>query len=198
MNKEELLKQIEEAKNQIAKLQSDIDKMKNAVDTINDKDTNSLPEFWFPERNELYFFIDVNYLGDFCDSASIISEGSTIDFINVMLNNAFRTKEECEIEIELLRLFAEIKEKALQEDELVPKDKMFDVSTNKYFINYAHSGCKLCYSSFSVVYQQGIIPNCFFKTSEFTRKIIEEYGGRIKTLLNKKYGGNNDEILRSV
>ena len=189
MNKEELLKQLEEAKIQLAKLQSDVDKMQNAVDTIKDKDNNSLPEFWFPKRNEQYFFIDANYLGEFCDSVPIISKGSTIDFINVMLNNSFRTKEECEIEIDLLGLFVEIKEKALHEDELVPKDKMFDVRTNKYFINYAHSDCKLGYSSFAVVYQQGIIPNCFFKTSEFTKKIIEEYGERIKALLNKKYGG---------
>ena len=34
MNKTELLKQIEEAKNQIARLQSDIDNMQNAVDTV--------------------------------------------------------------------------------------------------------------------------------------------------------------------
>ena len=189
LNKEELLKQLEEAKNQIARLQSDIEKMQNAVVAIKDKDNNSLPEFWFPKRNEQYFFIDVNYLGEFCDSPSIISEGSTIDFINVMLNNAFRTREECEIEIDLLGLFVEIKEKALQEDELIPKNKMFNTRTNKYFINYDYSDCKLRYSSFSVIYQQGIIPNCFFKTSEFTRKIIEEYGERIKTLLNKKYGG---------
>ena len=34
MNKEELLKQIEEAKNKIVELQNDIDKMQNAVDTV--------------------------------------------------------------------------------------------------------------------------------------------------------------------
>ena len=189
MNKEELLKQIEEARTQITKLQSDIEKMQNAVDTIKDKDNNSLPEFWFPKRYEQYFFIDVNYLGEFCDSPSIISEGSTIDFINVMLNNAFRTREECEIEIDLLGLFTEIKEKAVQEDELIPKNKMFNTRTNKYFLNYDYSDCKLRYSSFSVIYQQGIIPNCFFKTPEFAKKIIKEYGECIKMLLNKKYGG---------
>ena len=187
MNKKELLKQLEEAKNQIAKLQSDIDKMQNAVDTINDKDTNSLPEFWLPESYEQYFFIDASDFGGSCEPLATEWWDEPVDFINVMLNNVFRTKEECEIELELLRLFAEIKEKALQEDELVPKDKMFDVSTNKYFINYAYSGCKLGYSSFALVYQQGIIPNCFFKTSEFTEKIIEEYGERIKAVLNKKY-----------
>ena len=42
---------------------------------------------------------------------------------------------------------------------------------------------------FSVVYHQGIIPNCFFKTEEFAEEIINEYGERIETLLNKKYGG---------
>ena len=187
MNKKELLKQLEEAKIQLAKLQSDIDKMQNAVDTIKDKDTNSLPEFWLPESYEQYFFIDASDFGGSCEPLATEWWDEPVDFLNGMLNNVFRTEEECEIELELLRLFAEIKEKALQEDELVPKDKMFDVSTNKYFINYAYSGCKLGYSSFALVYQQGIIPNCFFKTSEFTEKIIEEYGERIKAVLNKKY-----------
>ena len=189
MNKEELLKQLEEAKNQIARLQSDVDNMQNIIDTIDDKDTNKT-EFWFPSRNEEYFFIDISELGYFCEPSATVCEDNTIDFLNVMLSNAFRTEEECEIEMELLNLFAQIKEKALNEDELVSKDKMFDVSINKYFINYAHSDCKLGYSSFSVVYQQGIIPNCFFKTSDFTEKIIEEYGERIKAVLNKKYGGS--------
>lgn len=189
MNKEELLKQIEETKNQIAKLQSTIEKMQNAVNTIKDKDNNSLPEFYIPESYEQYFFIGTSDFGGSCEPRATEWWDEPVDFIKVMLNNVFRTKEECEIEIELLRLFAEIKEKALQEDELVPKDKMFDVSTNKYFINYAPSDCKLGYSSFAVVYQQGIIPNCFFKTSAFTKKIIEEYGERIKAVLNKKYGG---------
>ena len=189
MNKEELLKQIEEARTQITKLQSDIEKMQNAVDTIKDKDNNSLPEFWFPKRYEQYFFIDVNYLGEFCDSPSIISEGSTIDFINVMLNNAFRTREECEIEIDLLGLFTEIKEKAVQEDELVSKNKVFDTHTNKYFISYDCSNNKLSDSVFTALYRQGIIPNCYFKTPEFAKKIIKEYGECIKMLLNKKYGG---------
>ena len=48
MNKEELLKQLEEARTQIIKIQSDVEKMQNAVDAIKDKDNNSLPEFWFP------------------------------------------------------------------------------------------------------------------------------------------------------
>ena len=195
MNKEELLKQIEEAKKQIAKLQSDMDKMQNAVDTIKNKDNNSLPEFWLPKRDERYYFIDT---GDFdypCGPWATEWDADPIDFINVMLNNAFRTEEECEIEIKLLRLFAEIKEKALQEDELIPKNKMFNTSTNKYFINYDYSDCKLRYSSFSVVYQQGIIPNCYFKTPEFAKKIIKEYGERIEALLNKKYGRViNDEV----
>ena len=189
MNKEELLKQLEEAKIQLARLQSDVDNMQNIIDTIDDKDTNKT-EFWFPSRNEEYFFIDISELGYFCEPSATVCEDNTIDFLNVMLSNAFRTEEECEIEMELLNLFAQIKEKALNEDELVSKDKMFDVSINKYFINYAHSDCKLGYSSFSVVYQQGIIPNCFFKTSDFTEKIIEEYGERIKAVLNKKYGGS--------
>ena len=187
MNKKELLKQIEEAKNQIAKLQGDMEKMQNVVDTINDKDTNSLTEFWFPENGEQYFFIDISDLGYFCEPVATECEENTVDFLNVMLNNAFRTEEECEIEIELLSLFAEIKEKALQEDELVPKDKMFDENTDKYFINYKCSDNKLSYSVFSKIYRQGIIPNCFFKTEEFTRKVIEEYGERIITLLNRKY-----------
>ena len=187
MNKKELLKQLEEAKNQIAKLQGDVDNMQNIIDTIDDKDNNSLPEFWFPKNGEQYFFIDISDLGYFCEPVATECEENNVDFLNVMLNNAFRTEEECEIEIELLSLFAEIKEKALQEDELVPKNKIFNTRTNKYFINYDYSDCKLRYSSFSVIYQQGIIPNCFFKTSEFTRKILEEYGERIKTLLNKKY-----------
>ena len=189
MNKEELLKQLEEAKNQIIKIQSDLDKMQNAVNTIKDKDNNSLPEFWFPENGEQYFFIDISDLGYFCEPVDTECEENTVDFLNVMLNNAFRTEEECEIEIELLSLFAEIKEKALQEDELVPKNKMFDENTDKYFINYKCSDNKLSYSVFSKIYRQGIIPNCFFKTEEFTRKVIEEYGERIKTLLNKKYRG---------
>ena len=189
MNKEELLKQLEEAKNQITKLQSDIEKMQNAVDTIKNKDNNSLPEFWLPKRDERYYFIGISDFGGSCEPSAAKWYNDAIDFIKVILNNTFRTEEECEIELELLRLFAEIKEKALQEDELIPKDKMFDTRTNKYFLNYDYSDCKLRYSSFSVIYQQGIIPNCFFKTSEFTRKILEEYGERIKTLLNKKYGG---------
>ena len=189
MNKEELLKQLEEAKIQLAKLQSDVAKMQNAVDTIKDKDANSLPEFWLPESYEQYFFIGTSDFGGSCEPRATEWWDEPVDFIKVMLNNAFRTKEECEIELELLKLFAEIKEKALEEDELVPKDKMFDESTNKFFINYAHSDCKLGYSSFAVVYQQGIIPNCFFKTSEFAEEIIEEYGERIEALLNKKYGG---------
>ena len=188
MNKKELLKQIEETKNQIARLQSDVDKMQNAVDTINDKDTNSLPEFWFPNRNEPYFFIDISDLGYFCEPVATECEENTVDFLNVMLNNAFRTEEECEIEIELLSLFAEIKEKALQEDELVSKNKIFDENTDKYFIYYDCSDNKLSDSVFSKIYRQGIIPNCFFKTEEFTRKIIVEYGERIKAVLNKKYG----------
>ena len=151
MNKEELLKQLEEAKIQLAKLQSDVAKMQNAVDTIKDKDANSLPEFWLPERNELYYFIDI---GDFGPGEPLTTEweDDPVDFLNGMLNNAFRTKEECEIEIELLKLFAEIKKRALQEDELVPKDKVLDMHTNKYFINYAYSDCKLGYSSFALVY----------------------------------------------
>ena len=188
MNKEELLKQLEEAKNQIAKLQSDIDKMQNAVDTINDKDTNSLPEFWLPERNEFYYLIDI---GDFGPGELLATEweDDPADFLNRMLNNVFRTKEECKIEAELLNLFAEIKEKALQEDELVPKNEVLDMDTYKYVIDYDCSEHRLCSFGFSVVYHQGIIPNCFFKTSEFAEEIIEEYGERIKTLLNKKYGG---------
>ena len=189
MNKEELLKQLEEAKKQIAKLQSDMDKMQNAVDAIKDKDTNSLPEFWLPEKGEQYFFIDISDLGYFCEPVATECEVQVVDFLNVMLNNAFRTEEECETEIELLGLFTEIKEKAVQEDELVPKNKMFNTRTNKYFLNYDYSDCKLRYSSFSVIYQQGIIPNCYFKTPEFAKKIIKEYGECIKTLLNKKYGG---------
>ena len=164
--------------------------MQNAVNTIKDKDNNSLPEFWFPNRNEPYFFIDISDLGYFCEPVATECEENTVDFLNVMLNNAFRTEEVCENELELLSLFAEIKEKALQEDELVPKDKVLDMHTNKYFINYAYSDCKLGYSSFALVYQQGIIPNCFFKTLEFTKEIIEEYGERIKAVLNKKYGGS--------
>ena len=66
---------------------------------------------------------------------------------------------------------------------------MFDENTDKYFIHYNCSDSKLSYSVFSKIYRQGIIPNCFFKTEEFTRKVIEEYGERIKTLLNKKYRG---------
>ena len=189
MNKEELLKQLEEAKNQIARLQNDVDNMQNIIDTINDKDTNK-PEFYFPERNEEYFFmdtVDFGDFGDFCEPSVAKWKDNTIDFINVMLNNTFRTEEECKIEIELLNLFAEIKDKALKEDELVPKNKMFDENTDKYFIHYNCSDSKLSYSVFSKIYRQGIIPNCFFKTEEFTRKVIEEYGKRIKTLLNKKY-----------
>ena len=195
MNKKELLKQLEETKNQIAKLQSDVDNMQNIIDTIDDKDNNK-PEFYFPERNEEYFFIDINDLGYFFEPSATTYKDNTIDFANVLLNNAFRTEEECEIEIELLRLFAQIKEKALKEDELVPKDKVFDTHTNKYFINYDYSDCKLRYSSFSVIYQQGIIPNCFFKTPEFTKKIVEEYGGCIKTLLNKKYRSDRSAYSR--
>ena len=190
MNKEELLKQLEEAKNQIAKLQGDIDKMKNAVDTVNNKDTNSLPEFYMPERNKEYFFIDISDMGYCCKPSATKWKDNTIDCTNVILNNVFRTKEECEIEIELLSLFAEIKDKALQEDELVSKNKVFNENTDKYFIHYDCSECKLHYSVFSVIYRQGIIPNCFFKTEVFTEKIIEEYGERIITLLNKKYGSD--------
>ena len=186
MNKKELLKQLEEAKNQIAKLQSDVDNMQNIIDTIDDKDNNK-PEFYFPERNEEYFFIDISDLGYFFEPSATTYKDNTIDFVNVILNNAFRTKEECEIEIELLRLFAEIKEKALQEDELVPKNKIFDTHTDKYFIHYDCSNNKLSDSIFTAMYRQGIIPNCYFKTLEFTRKIIEEYGECIKAVLNKKY-----------
>ena len=189
MNKKELLKQLEEAKNQIAKLQGDVDKMQNVLDTINDKDNNSLTEFYFPERNEKYFFINTSDLGYTCTSSAIKWKDNTIDFTNVMLNNVFRTEEECEIEIELLNLFSEIKEKALQEDELVPKNKIFDENTDKYLIYYNCSNNKLSVSVFSALYRQGLIPNCYFKTPEFTEKIMEEYGGRIKTVLNKKYRG---------
>lgn len=187
MNKTELLKQLEEAKNKIARLQSDVDNMQNIIDTIDDKNNNSLPEFWFPNRNEPYFFIDISDLGYFCEPVATECEENTVDFLNVMLNNAFRTEEECEIEIELLSLFAEIKEKALQEDELVPKNEVLDMNTKKYIIYYSCSNNKLSYSVFTAIYRQGIISNCFFKTEEFTRKMIEEYGERIKTLLNKKY-----------
>ena len=188
MNKEELLKQIEETKNQIARLQNDIDKMKNAVDTINDKDTNSLPEFWLPEEYEPYYFIDI---GDFGPGEPLATEweNDPADFLNRMLNNVFRTKEDCEIEAEVLNLFAEIKEMALKEDELVPKDKVLDMDTYKYVIDYDCSEHRLCSFGFSVVYHQGIIPNCFFKTEEFAKKIIEGYGECIKAVLNKKYGG---------
>ena len=186
MNKTELLKQLEEAKNQIARLQNDVDNMQNIIDTIDDKDNNK-PEFYFPERNEEYFFMDTVDFGYFCEPSVAKWKDNTIDFINVMLNNVFRTEEECKIEIELLNLFAEIKDKALQEDELVSKNKMFDTYTDKHFIHYNCRDNKLSNSVFSVVYRQGIIPNCYFKTLEFTRRIIEEYGERIKTLLNKKY-----------
>ena len=189
MNKKELLKQLEEAKNQIARLQNDVDNMQNIIDTINDKDNNSLPEFWLPEKGEQYFFIDTSELGYFCEPSSTECEVNKIDFLNVMINNAFRTEEECEIEIELLDLFAQIKEKALNEDELVSKDKVLDMNTYKYVIDYDCSEYRLCSFGFSVVYHQGIIPNCFFKTSEFAEEIIEEYGERIKTLLDKKYRG---------
>ena len=134
MNKKELLKQLEEAKNQIAKLQSDVDKMQHAVDTVEDKDNNSLPEFWLPEKGEQYFFIDTSDQGYF-NPSSTECEVNTIDFLNVMKNNAFRTEEECEIEMELLNLFAQIKEKALNEDELVSKNKIFDENTDKYIIH---------------------------------------------------------------
>lgn len=186
MNKKELLKQIEEAKNQIARLQSDIDKMQNDVDKIDDED-NSKPEFYIPERNEEYFFIDTIDLGYCCEPFEAIWKDNTIDCTNIMLNNVFRTEEECKIEIELLSLFAEIKEKALQEDELVSKNEVFDTNVYKYFISYDCSNNKLSYSVFSAIYRQGIIPNCFLKTPEFAKEIIEEYGERIKTLLNKKY-----------
>ena len=189
MNKEELLKQIEETKNHIDKLQSAIEKMQNAVDTIKDKDNNSLPEFWLPESYEPYYFIGISNFGNSCEPRATEWWDEPADFIKVMLNNAFRTEEECETEIELLRLFAEIKEKALQEDELVPKNKIFDTHTDKYFIHYDCSNNKLSDSIFTAMYRQGIIPNCYFKTLEFTRKIIEEYGECIKTLLNKKYRG---------
>ena len=189
MNKEELLKQIEETKNHIDKLQSAIEKMQNAVDTIKDKDNNSLPEFWLPEEYEPYYFIDI---GDFGPGEPLTTEweNDPVDFLNRMLNNVFRTKEECEIEIELLKLFAEIKKRALQEDEIVPKDKVLDMDTYKYVIDYDCSEHKLCSFGFSVVYHQGIIPNCSFKTSEFAEEIINEYGERIEALLNKKYGGS--------
>ena len=191
MNKKELLKQLEEAKIQLAKLQSDVAKMQNAVDA----NTNSLPEFWFPKRNEQYFFIDISDLGYFCEPVATECEEDTVDFLNVITNNVFRTEEECETEIELLSLFTEIKERALHEDELVPKNEVLDTSVDKYIIKYDCSGhAELYCSVFSEFYQQGIIPNCFFKTEEFTEKIIEEYGERIKTLLNKKYGGNNGEV----
>ena len=188
MNKEELLKQLEGAKIQLAKLQSDVDKMQNIIDTIKDKDANSLPEFWLPESYEQYFFIGTSDFGGSCEPRATEWWDEPVDFIKVMLNNAFRTKEECEIELELLRLFAEIKEKALEEDELVPKDKVLDMDTYKYVIDYDCSEYRLCSFGFSVVYHQGIIPNCFFKTEEFAEEIINEYGERIETLLNKKYG----------
>ena len=191
MNKEELLKQLEEAKIQLAKLQSDVAKMQNAVDTIKDKDANSLPEFWLPKRDEMYYFIDTSDQGYFCEpSYTRGNDDDAVDFINVMLNNVFRTKEECKTEIELLIVFEEIKEKALQEDELVPKNKVLDMDTYKYVIDYDCSEHKLCSFGFSVVYHQGIIPNCSFKTSEFAEEIINEYGERIEALLNKKYGGS--------
>ena len=164
--------------------------MQNAVDTIKDKDNNSLPEFWLPEDGEQYFFIDISDRGYFYEPSSTECEVDTIDFLNIMTNNAFRTDEECEIEIELLSLFDEIKEKALQEDELVPKNKVLDMDTYKYVIDYDCSEHKLCSFGFSVVYHQGIIPNCSFKTSEFAEEIINEYGERIEALLNKKYGGS--------
>ena len=186
MNKEELLKQLEEAKIQLAKLQSDVAKMQNAVDTNKDKDANSLPEFYMPEEYEPYYFIDIDDFGPLATEW----EDDPVDFLNRMLNNVFRTKEECEIEMELLKLFAEIKEKALQEDELVPKNKVLDMDTYKYVIDYDCSEHKLCSFGFSVVYHQGIIPNCSFKTSEFAEEIINEYGERIGALLNKKYGGS--------
>ena len=194
MNKEELLKQIEETKNHIDKLQSAIEKMQNAVNTIKDKDNNSLPEFWLPESYEQYFFIGTSDFGGSCEPRATEWWDEPVDFLNGMLNNVFRTEEECEIEAELLRLFAEIKEKALQEDELVPKNKVLDMDTYKYVIDYDCSEYRLCSFGFSVVYHQGIIPNCFFKTEEFAEEIINEYGERIRALLNKKYGGNNDEV----
>ena len=188
MNKEALLKQLEEAKNQIAKLQSDIDKMQNVINTIDDKDNNSLPEFWLPKRDEMYYFIDTSDQGYLCEpSYTRGNDDDAVDFINVMLNNTFRTEEECKTEIELLIVFEEIKEMALKEDELVPKNEVLDMDTYKYVIDYDCSEHRLCSFGFSVVYHQGIIPNCFFKTSEFAEEIIEEYGERIKTLLNKKY-----------
>lgn len=186
MNKEELLKQLEEAKNQIARLQNDVDNMQNIIDTIDDKDNNK-PEFYFPERNEKYFFIDI--MGYFSEPSATKWRDNTMDCINVMLNNVFRTEEECKIEMELLNLFAEIKDKALKEDELVSKNKVLYTYTDKYIIKYDSSDNQLFCSVFSVSYQQGIIPNCFFKTEEFAEKIIAEYGERIKALLNKKYRG---------
>ena len=189
MNKKELLKQLEEAKNQIARLQNDVDNMQNIIDTIDDK-YNNKPEFYFPERNEEYFFMDTVDFGDFgyfCEPSVAKWKDNTMDCINVMLNNVFRTEEECKIEIELLNLFAEIKDKALKEDELVPKNKVLYTYTDKYIIKYDSSDNQLFCSVFSVSYQQGIIPNCFFKTEEFAEKIIAEYGERIKALLNKKY-----------
>ena len=94
MNKEELLKQIEETKNHIDKLQSAIEKMQNAVNTIKDKDNNSLPEFYMPEEYEPYYFIDIDDFGPLTTEW----EDDPVDFLNRMLNNVFRTKEECEIE----------------------------------------------------------------------------------------------------
>ena len=110
MNKKELLKQLEEAKNQIARLQNDVDNMQNIIDTIDDKDNNK-PEFYMPEINEEYFSIDISELGYSCEASDTEWEDNTIDFINMMLNNVFRTEEECKIEIELLGLFAKIKKR---------------------------------------------------------------------------------------
>ena len=81
----------------------------------------------------------------------------------------------------------ETKKKALKEYEVLTKNKRVHENTDKYYIHYNYTDNKWSYSVFSKIYRQGIITNCFFKTEEFTRKVIKEYGERIKTLLNKKY-----------
>lgn len=171
----------------MVKLQSDIDKMQNIVNTLNEKAISSLPEFYFPEMDDEYYYIDMDDMRHCCVPFCTNTVYTELDFPNIMLGNTFRTEEECKIEVDLLILFLEIKEKALKENQLVAKGQMFVGEVDNYYIVYDYELDKIYPRMFSRVYQQGIIPNCFFKTLEFTEEVIKEYETRIKVLLNKKY-----------
>lgn len=122
---EELLKELDEIKQKMAKIGKKIVEIEKKIEEEEKNEKNEKNERWKPQKGDIYWFI--SDVGCICNSKW---DNDYIDRERYLTSNYYRTKEECEFTKEKLKVIAELKE--FEE----PKYREWDGDICHYFIYY--------------------------------------------------------------